>query len=403
MQPNRTKNVLLVTHRLPYPPDKGDRIRTYHLLRFLSQRASVWLAALADEKVTDEARDTLSGMCKQVIAVPHQHWKLPQGAWNALKGKSISEGYFFSKELQNAIKQLAQAVPFDMAIASASSIADYLNIPELSNALRVIDVMDVDSQKWEDYAAASSQPKKMVFQLEAKRTLKAEKKLASWADVVTLVSEGEAKLFRDRTTAKNVHCIANGVDLNYFHPTTEPTDHSCVFVGVMDYRPNVDAVCWFAKAAWPEIRHRVPKATFRIVGRNPAPAVVELQNIPGVEVTGSVPDVRPYLAKAVLAVAPLQIARGIQNKVLEAMAAGKPVIASPQALGGLSHHAQLPILRAENRDQWLQMVTELLNNPQKSAELGQQGREFVEIYHNWDLCLGPFEQMLLTPKSSAGQ
>ena len=188
-----------------------------------------------------------------------------------------------------------------------------------------------------------------------------------------------------------------GSHLEYFRPPSPPArrdEAGCVFVGAFDYRPNVDAACWFCREAWPEIHRRRPDARLRLVGRRPVAAVRRLAAVPGVEVVGQVPDVRPYLAAAAVAVNPLRIARGLQNKVLEAMAMGKAVVASPQALAGLRHRDDAPPLCARSAQEWIETVGRLLDQPEERRRLGAEGRRYVETHHDWDECLRPFESLL---------
>ena len=200
------------------------------------------------------------------------------------------------------------------------------------------------------------------------------------------------------------HAIPNGVDLEYFRPAGAATGEAgCVFVGALDYRPNVDAACWFCQEAWPEIHRRRPETRLRLVGRRPTAAVRRLAAIPGVEVVGQVPDVRPYLSSAAVAVNPLRIARGLQNKVLEAMAMGKAVVASPQALAGLRRRDEAPALCAASTAEWVEVVGNLLDQPERRRRLGAEGRRFVETHHDWDVCLSPFDSLLgLTASGAAG-
>ena len=193
----------------------------------------------------------------------------------------------------------------------------------------------------------------------------------------------------------NAYAIPNGVDLEYFRPTDAAGDEAgCVFVGALDYRPNIDAACWFCREAWPEIRRRRPDVRLLLVGRKPAAAVRRLAAVPGVEVVGQVPDVRPYLTRAAVAVNPLRIARGLQNKVLEAMAMGKAVVASPQALAGLRRRDEAPALCAATTPEWVEIVANLLDQPERRRRLGAEGRRFVETHHDWAACLSPFDALL---------
>jgi sugar transferase (PEP-CTERM/EpsH1 system associated) len=220
---------------------------------------------------------------------------------------------------------------------------------------------------------------------------------------VTLVSEAEVNLFRRFRSKGAIQAIPNGVDLEYFSPifTDYPspiTPHrlplSCVFVGALDYRPNVDGACWFCTEVWPEILKRRPQATMRLVGRRPAAAVRRLAVQPGVELVGQVPDVRPYLANSSVVVAPLRLARGLQNKVLEALAMGKAVVASPESLKGIGAIAGEHLLAAKSPDEWVDAIEQLFDNAALRAQLGSAGRRYVETHHDWDRCLEPFAALL---------
>ena len=190
--------------------------------------------------------------------------------------------------------------------------------------------------------------------------------------------------------------MSNGVDSIYFAPSRNvPVDDcSCVFVGVMNYKPNADAAIWFVRNVWNQVRERYPNAVFRIVGKSPTAEVQALANVPGVEVTGSVPDVRPWLHRSTCAVVPLHIARGIQNKVLEAMACGRPVICSPAPLKGLATEPGLHLLQADGPAEWVESVSRVFADQNLQQELGMSGAAFVQLHHSWDHCLSPLDRML---------
>lgn len=387
-------HVLVITHRVPYPPDKGDRIRTYHVLRFLAQHYQIHLAALADEPVSDETTAVLQRLCTRICYLPVSKARWLNGACHFAFGGTVSEGLFQSQSLKRTIREWAKDTPFVGAFASSSAVAQYLLVPELRKANKVVDIVDVDSQKWFDYAAASAVPKKWLYALEGRRLRRTERRITQWAKVAALVSSREAAMFQELTGASNVDSITNGVDLEYYTPSYQSSESGCAFVGAMDYKPNVDGAVWFARTIWPHIRHAYPQASFRIVGRKPTAAVLDLAQIPGVEVSGQVPDVRPYLASSALVVAPLRIARGLQNKVLEAMAAGKCIVASPQALAGFDHDAELPAQRCETPAQWIDTIKHLLSDAATRSAFGEAGRNYAVKYHNWADCLEPFAHYL---------
>ncbi len=388
--------ILYVVHRLPYPPDKGDRIRAFHLLRFLARRSRVYLACLADEPVSEESVAELSRYCERLVVVRlEQRSRWARALASAARGRTISEGAFHSPRLRNAIRGWAREVPFHASMASASSVAWYLRCQELRRVPAVVDLVDVDSQKWLDYAESSQAPISWLYRTEGRRLRHLEKELPTWVKASTLVSNAEVELYRQFATTAEVHAITNGVDLEFFQPV-EPVEpeNGCVFVGALDYPPNVDAACWFSREVWPHLHRRHSKARLRLVGRRPVDSIWQLAEVAGVEVVGQVPDVRPYLVQAAVVVAPLRIARGIQNKVLEGMAMGKPVVASPQVVSGLKNRLDVPVLIAESPAEWTELVGRLLESELLRRQLGAAGRRYVENQHDWERCLEPLGCLL---------
>ncbi len=383
--------VLYITHRVPYPPDKGDRIRNYHLLRGLARRARVWLGCLADEPVSAEVRAELDRLCERVAVVPvsgRRRWL--RAGWSVLTGGSVSEGAFAEPGLTDAVRGWAKEAGLAGVVVSASSLAPYLADPVLDGVPRFVDLVDVDSQKWQDFADAARGPKRWLYRLESARVRKLERRLPAWTEAVAVVSRAEADVFDSFTRTGAATVAANGVDLDYFAPRSVPVEPALVFVGAMDYLPNVDGARWFAREVWPAIRAKHPTAEFRVVGRKPAPEVQRLAELPGVKVLGTVPDVRPFVASAAAAVVPLRLARGIQNKVLEALAMARPVVAAPPALAALGTVPGEHLLRAAPPAEWVEACCGLLADPTRGNELGAAGRRYVEAHHHWETCLDPF-------------
>lgn len=388
------RTVLFLAHRVPYPPDKGDRIRSYHLLRYLARQAEVYLACLADEPVSADSLDALRRLCRKVVAVPLGLSRWLRALATLARGRTITEGAFRSSALTALLRDWSREVRFDAALASSSALVPYLRLPELQPIPAVVDLVDVDSQKWLDYAAVSRGWRSWLYRTEGRRLRTLEGQLPSWARAVTLVSEPEADLYRQFGAPGQVNAILNGVDLDYFQPRAESIEPACVFVGALDYRPNVDAACWFCDEVWPAIHRRQNAARMWLVGRRPTAAVQRLSSVPGVEVVGQVPDVRPWLARAAVVVAPLRLARGLQNKVLEALAMGKAVVASPPALAALRVQPDEHLLSASSREEWTQAVLGLLEDEARCRQLGSAGREYVEEHHHWDRCLEPIGALL---------
>lgn len=397
-------DVLHLVHRVPYPPDKGDRIRTYQMLRFMARRARVHLACLADEPVTANDAAELKRLCARVAVIPitGRLWLSALGA--LATGRTVSESAFHSAALRKLLTAWGRTTRFHAFLVSASSLAPYLQLPPLADVPTVVDFMDVDSQKWLDYAALARGPRGWLYGREGHRLRRLEARLAEQVRAITLVSDAEAAIFRRFCQAGNVHVIANGVDLDYFQPLPARVENGCVFVGALDYRPNVDGICWFVREVWPAIRRRRPDCTLTLVGRRPAPAVRQLADSPGVWVIGQVPDVRPYVAQAAVVVVPLRIARGLQNKVLEALAMGKATVASPPALAALATQPGAHLLSAAAPEEWVDAIERLLADADWRKRLGEAGRRFVEEHHQWERCLAPLAGLLDLPATcSASQ
>jgi sugar transferase (PEP-CTERM/EpsH1 system associated) len=390
---SRRPTLLVVTHRTPFPPDKGDRIRTFNVLRFLSTRADVHLACVADEPVTPEQEQSLRRLASRVGAVPIGVGRWPRALASLTRGKTVSQGAFWSPKLRDLLRSWAREVRYEACLISASSLVPYLDLPELSSIPAVVDLIDLDSQKWLDYAAAGGF-KSWLYRLEGNRLRDVEKRLPSRFRAAVVVSEVEADLFRQFGPPRFMNVVPNGVDLEYFAPQQAEEMIGCTFVGAFDYKPNVQGAGFFCRQVWPELFRRFPRARCQLVGRRPTPAVLALAQIPGVEVVGQVPDVRPYLASASVVIAPLQIARGIQNKVLEALSMAKAVVASPQALAGIAARAGEQLREARDDQEWVREIERLWHQPGERARLGLAGREYVQANHCWQTCLEPLAGLL---------
>jgi sugar transferase (PEP-CTERM/EpsH1 system associated) len=264
----------------------------------------------------------------------------------------------------------------------------------------VVDLVDVDSRKWLDCAGSARGPSRWLYRLESRRVRQLERELVDRSRAVTVVSKAEADLFRESFPNVTVHSVPNGVDLDPCGTTRADNGLDCVFVGALDYFPNVEGVSWFCREVWPHVYAQFPQARFQIVGRQPTAQIRRLALLPGVHVVGEVPDVRPYLRQARLAVIPLRIARGIQNKVLEAMAAATPVVASSQALEGLVVISGEHVLQADAPRDWVAQICALLKDHAECRRLGAASRAFVSEHHRWEDCLQPFERILGMPRQS---
>ncbi|MCD6671528.1 MAG: TIGR03087 family PEP-CTERM/XrtA system glycosyltransferase [Burkholderiaceae bacterium] len=350
-------NLLMLVHRIPYPPNKGDKIRSYHLLRHLAAQHAVHLGAFVDDPQDWEHRAALQGLCASLELVALRPLaRRVRSLWGFATGEALSLPYYRVPELQRWVDETILRQRITHVVVFSSTMAQYVQGSRYAGLRRVADLCDVDSDKWRQYAEGHRGPARWIYAREANRLLAFERAIAREFDATLFVTQAEADLFRSLApeSAPRIGHFDNGVDTEYFDPQigfaspyskadatglAQPAVGSApivVFTGAMDYWANVDAVEWFVEQVWPHVRACRPGARFFIVGSNPTPAVCALEAHDGVQVTGRVPDVRPYLAHADVAVAPLRIARGTQNKVLEALAMAKPVVCTSAAASGLN-------------------------------------------------------------------
>src|SRR3954447_13488802 len=318
------EEILYLAHRIPYPPNKGDKIRSYHLLKHLSQRYRVHLGAFIDDESDRKYRNSVKSLCGETCLINlNPAIARMRSLSGFFSGEPLTLPYYRDSGLQQWINNILETRTIRMILVFSSAMAQYVS--QLEATPRIIDFVDVDSDKWMQYSSAKRWPKSWIYRRESRLLLKHERWIAENFSNSTFVSRAEADLFKQLApnAIKKIAYFNNGVDSDYFSPEHDfqnpymEREPVLVFTGAMDYWANVDAVDWFSRAIFPKVRMRFPKAEFFIVGARPNPVVKALAKLPGITVTGSVPDVRPYLAWASLAVAPLRIARGIQNKVLE--------------------------------------------------------------------------------------
>jgi len=322
-------NVLFLSHCVPNPPDKGERIRAHQILKYLAGRSQVHLACLARSKEDMDAAHELRPYCNSVHAETFDKRKaMVRGLVNFAGGKSLTLSYYASGGLAKYVRELSSRTKIDLVFAYSVAIAPLAP----SGVPMLLDMVDVDSEKWNQYAV--SRTPRFAYAMEGRRLRKAESVWARRATETFLCTEQELELFKSFEGLASVGCIENGVDVEYFDPDkVPPMEHArgktiLLFTGVMNYYPNSEGACRFAHEVFAPLRSRHPELEFWIVGRTPSRSVQALSKLSGVVVTGAVPDIRPYLRSATAVVVPLAIARGIQNKVLEALSMGKVVLAS---------------------------------------------------------------------------
>jgi sugar transferase (PEP-CTERM/EpsH1 system associated) len=391
--------LLLLAHRIPYPPTKGDKIRSYHLLRFLATRYRVHLGTFIDREEDRVHEAALDAFCESKLAVTldPRAAKL-RSVTGFLTGEALTLPYYRSPEMRRWVERVVAAHSIRRVLVYSGTMAQYVRDLNLHV---VLDFVDVDSAKWTQYSERRTWPSSYVFRREGEKLLSFERSAAAGSAASVFVSRAEAELFLRLAPefSVRVHVIENGVDSDYFSPDPQRaspfrTDEAAiVFTGAMDYWPNIDAATWFAREIMPAIIKQRPDARFYIVGMNPSQAVRSLASIPGVVVTGSVPDVRPYTQHASVVVAPLRVARGVQNKVLEAMAMARPVVVSMSAANGIAAEPGVDFERAGDAKQFSGTVMKLLSKDAGSA-MGWRARARIRAAYNWDRNMAGFERLL---------
>ncbi len=391
-------HLLYLTHRIPYPPNKGDKIRSYHLLQYLRKNYTVHVGSFIDDpadwRYESEIRALSGEYCLRPLSSRSGKLRSLSGF---LTGEALSLPYYRDPALQSWVNTTVAKYDIRNMVVFSSAMAQY--IEPYNEAKRVMDFVDIDSDKWQQYALTKKWPYNSVYRREGRRLLDYERAIARCFTASFFVSPHEAELFRQLApeSAGKVHYFNNGVDAEYFSPDhlySNPYssgEQVVVFTGAMDYWPNIDAVSWFARDIFPLILRQHPRARFYIVGSNPAQAVQQLAQLPGIALTGKVDDVRPYLAHASLAVVPLRIARGVQNKVLEAVAMAKSVVATPQALAGVTSAIQACCTVGEQAAEFAARVTELLH---RSLPPNLAGRDAILKQYDWQRNLAQIDACL---------
>ena len=394
------ESLLFLAHRLPYPPNKGDKVRSFHFLTHLARRYRVFLGAFVDDSTDWRYLDALREICAAVhVEALRPRSQRIVSAMGFLSGEALTLPYYRSRALHRWVKEVTQRERITCAFAFSSPMAQYtIGLPGVRS---FIDLVDMDSAKWRQYGTRRRWPVSVLYQREAERLLVYERYIAARAEAGIFVTPEESRLFRDAAPecANHIVTIGNGVDSEYFSPSRDfvspfsPAESPIVFTGAMDYWPNIDAVSWFARDILPAIRRHDPSARFYVVGMNPVTAVRALAADPAVTVTGRVADVRPYLAHARVVVAPLRVARGIQNKVLEAMAMAKAVVVTPSIAAGLSAHPGTEVEVASDAPEFSEKVIRLMDQKRASG-IGSLARLRMQKAYTWSASYALLDQLL---------
>ena len=398
-------NILFLAHRIPYPPNKGDKIRSFHLLQYISIRGNLFLGSLFDDPRDKKYLTALQNLCADSAVFPlnARRKKILSVACHTFR-RPASVCYFYNHKLQDWVDNLLKKKEIDLVFCFSSTMAEYVfrssafHHSAKSTIPLLMDFCDVDSVKWVDYAKIKPWPLSSFFRKEGVLLQQYEQRILKEFSHCFLASSREKSLFQKIHDFSDIHVVENGVDLNYFQPTSQETPDIpppiLVFTGAMDYDVNIDGVSWFVHAIWPDIKKYQPDVQFYIVGSNPTQEVLKLADIAGVHVTGYVDDIRSFYNRATICIAPLRIARGIQNKVLEAMAMGKPVICTSNAFEGITAQPDRDLLVYDEPVDFAGQIVTLLAHPERRKQLGRNARLCMESHYSWDSQLSVLDPFL---------
>ncbi|MCP5227380.1 TIGR03087 family PEP-CTERM/XrtA system glycosyltransferase [Accumulibacter sp.] len=388
-------NILYVCHRFPFPPKRGGKIRPFNMIRHLSANGhQVTVCSLARSPGEAAEGKGIAPYCArfEVAQVSNPVQALRMIARLPLSTPS-SMGFFYSPSLRQRVRQLLSTQQWDLIFVHCSSVAQY--VEHVRDVPKILDFGDMDSQKWLEYANHKPFPLSLGYRLEGTKMLAAEKRLARLFDLCTATTRAEWETLEGYRTGVPTDWFPNGVDAEFFSPTDDGYDPDTLsFIGRMDYYPNQECMARFCAQIWPLLKSRRPQLKLLIVGADPSPEMRRLGELPGVTVTGSVPDVRPFVRKSALMVAPLNIARGTQNKILEAMAMGVPVVTSRVAAGGVDAESVTHFLVADTPEEYSGAILRVLDDPAERQRLAIAGRQRMLSNHAWPHSMERLDQII---------
>lgn len=391
--------ILWVCPLFLHPTTKGGQIRTLETLRQLHKRHEVHFAALADPAVP-EGPARSSEYSTRSYAIPHVAPKRGSLAFylQAINGffsrRPVAVSRYQSDAMRRKLKALVQAENFDVVVCDFLAAAP--NLPSFENT--VLFQHNVETTIWERHAEnAPSLPHRLLYRRQAKRMFEYERQVCRQSRQVIAVSDADAERMRKLFGVEHCDAVPTGVDTAYFTPPTSPVAPGAdlVFLGSMDWQPNVDGMLFFAEQVWPRIKAELPDCRLDIVGRTPPRSIVALgEQDSSIRITGTVPDVRPYLWGSKVSIVPLRIGGGTRIKIYEAMAACLPVVSTTIGAEGLPLHSGETILLADSPEQFAQDCIQLIRNAELRHRIARAGRDLVAAEFSWDAAARSFEQLL---------
>ncbi|MFK7794819.1 MAG: TIGR03087 family PEP-CTERM/XrtA system glycosyltransferase [Gammaproteobacteria bacterium] len=379
--------ILFVCHRFPYPPNEGGKIRSFNMIAHLQQQHEVTVASLVESKIEQTDVEGIKPYCHSYVA---QRMSKPiawlKAVFCLLTLIPSSMGYFHSWKLAKKIKMLLKQQQFDLIIVHCSSVAHF--VAREKNTPKVLDFCDMDSQKWLIYAKHKPFPLSLAYWLEGVKLERAEKNLAKQFDGSSVATAFELETLERFQAGRASFCFPNGVDTEYFSPIERNYDANTIcFIGKMNYYPNEKCMLEFSQQVFPLLRSKYPSLKLCVVGSNPTEKILALADIDGIDVTGRVADVRPYVQQAALTIVPLEIARGTQNKILESMAMGVPVVCSDVAARGIDAIPDDHVLVAKTSDEYVTQISKVLDSADERLRLSEAGRARMLSHHSWSIAM----------------
>lgn len=401
-------DIVVLSHRIPYPPNKGEKIRTYNQIKHLVE-LGFRVTVLAPQE-SDEDTNHSNGLTK-TLGVTCELFKTKPTWFKYVRGlclgEPISVANFYSELLGNRLIELLRMLDVRALVCSSSAMAPYvfaLNGFFDSKFIKprlIMDFMDLDSDKWLQYAANSRPLMKWIYQRESNKIRQLEIDTVDVFDRSYFISTNEVDLFLNQSDVRNdikkIEVVGNGLDTDAFYPSQQKNEKPApifLFTGVMDYKPNVDAVVWFVEHCWDSILERYPDAEFVIAGMNPNREVLELTKKSGVMVTGFVDDILPFFHKSSIFVAPFRLARGVQNKILQAFACGVAVVTTPMGAEGIACQSGTHLLLAERPGDIVQSIFNLLDNPSLKEKVEENALALIHDTYSWAAQLKPLRDFL---------
>ncbi|MFV0448223.1 MAG: TIGR03087 family PEP-CTERM/XrtA system glycosyltransferase [Vibrio sp.] len=388
------EKLLYLCHRIPFPANKGDKITTCNILRFLNQHYEIYLGCFIDDPFDHKYKENVQALCKEAFFVDlHPKLAKVKGLQAFFSGDPITLPHYFSSKMQQWVKRTVDENQIEKALIYSGCMAQYVLNARVPKLHKVMHFADIDSDKWKQYAQKSSGVMRWVYNREHRTLEQYERHVAQCCDISCFISDTETALFRSQLSPEErnkIQTLSNGLDSEFFSPSAQHqlaenyplnSQNFLVFTGAMDYWANADAVEWFVNNVWRDVHRKHPDSYFYIVGSSPSKDVLNLQQVPGVVVTGRVEDVRPYMYYAKASVAPMQIARGIQNKILEAMAMERPVITTRLGIEGIDNYPTEAVFVSDSAETQKQWAEDLLSQASRKATTS---RRWLQSHYSWD-------------------